>query len=173
MCLPPGRPAHPSRLESYFKWTASKEGEGLLWKGGGGIIFGGFLIQEVKLAGAPAGERQGGEGGEGWRSGRGWYRWTVYKGQRCHWRALHLLCQLPWFSHLQERAEGRGGLGSRCWQALWGLAEGNVLYLNNKSSFSCTVFYSISSDTICNVEHIPGNCLWWFALIFIYFSNLD
>lgn len=92
MCLPSGRPAHPSRLESYFKWTASKEGEGLLW---GGIIFRGFLIQEVKLAGARAGERQGGEGGEGWRSGRGWYRWTVYKGQRCHRRALHLLCQLP------------------------------------------------------------------------------
>lgn len=29
---------------------------------GGGIIFRGFLIQEVKLAGAPAGERQGGGG---------------------------------------------------------------------------------------------------------------
>lgn len=35
----------------------------------------------------------------------------------------------------------------------------NVLYLNNKSSFSRTAFYSISSDTICNVDHIPGNCL--------------
>lgn len=116
--------------------------------GGGGDYFSGFLIQEVKLAGARAGERQAGRQGGGWRrSGRGWYRWTVYKEQRCHWHALHLLCQLPRFSHLQERTEGRKRLGSRCWQALLGVAKWSVRYLNNKEKtpYSNTAFYSIWS----------------------------
>lgn len=82
-------------------------------QGGGGDYFSGFLIQEVKLAGARAGEKRTGKWVvAGQKSRRGWCRWTVYKGQRCHWHALHLLC-LPWFSHLQERTEGRRGLGTR------------------------------------------------------------
>lgn len=89
--------------------------------GGGRDYFSAFLVQEVKLAGARAGKRQAGRRvAVGRESGRGRYRWTVYKGQRCHRHALHLLCQLPWFSHLQERTEGRRGAGTRRRQALLG-----------------------------------------------------
>lgn len=65
-------------------------------QGGGGDYFSWFLIQGVKLAGTRAGERRAGRWVvAGQKSRRGWCRWTVYKGQH----ALHLLCQLPWFSH--------------------------------------------------------------------------
>lgn len=125
--------------------------------GGGGDYFPGFLIQEVKLAGTQAGERQGGRWvvGGWWRSGRGWYRWTVYKGQRCHWHALHLLCQLPWFSHLQERAEGRGGEEDWAVDAdKLGLVAWNVLYVNKCStvlmwSYPSSYFVMVCSNLLC------------------------
>lgn len=75
-------------------------------EGGGGDYFSGFLIQEVKLAGTRAGGRQAGRWVAAGQSRRAWCRWAVYKGQRCHWHALHLLCQLPWFSHRGKKRTG-------------------------------------------------------------------
>ena len=59
MCLPSGRPAHPSRLESYFKWTASKEGEGLLW---GGDYFPWVSYSRGQISGRSS-RREAGRGG--------------------------------------------------------------------------------------------------------------
>lgn len=71
MYLPWGQPEHPSRLESYFKWTAKREGRACCEGGGGkknrggGDYFSRFLIQEVKLAGARAKRKAGRRGGRG------------------------------------------------------------------------------------------------------------
>lgn len=102
MCLPSGRPKHPSRLESYFKRAAwSWGGELVVLEGGEKTqrwrelfisLF--VIIPEVKFAGMQAGYR--------WElrwvgEREGLVRWTVYKAQGCHWHALHVMCEPSWF----------------------------------------------------------------------------
>lgn len=122
MCSPPGRPAHPSRLESYFKWTASKEGEGLLWRGGGGggggrggDYFPWVSYSRGQISGRSS-RREAGRGREVRGGGVGGVGTDglFTKGSGATGVLYISSVSCPDFPHLQERTEGRRGLGSRC-----------------------------------------------------------
>lgn len=91
----------------------------------GGIIFRGFLIQEVKLAGAQAGERQGG-------------RWVVDRGVggvgtdglftkgSCATGMLYI-SSVSWPDFpTYSGGEGRRALASRCRHANTGRADSRI-----------------------------------------------
>lgn len=121
MCLPSGRPKHPSRLESYFKRAAwSQGGELVVLEGGEKMqrwkelfISLLFIIPEVKFAGMQAGDRWGLKWAGEWE---GLVRWTVYRGQGCHWHALHVMYGWPWFrgKTLFRRFWPAGSCGADC-----------------------------------------------------------
>lgn len=163
-------------MEGWGAWG----GGVLLWreeekKGRGwrGLFFRGFFFYSRGQISRHSGGREAGRevGGrlaeERWR---GRCRWTVYWGQRRHWRALHLLRQLPWFLPLTgENGAERAAAAAEDSSTLTRWAERRALYVDNLTQFS---FYSALQNVInlwcgfCDYFIFIIICL-WFLLFFL------
>ena len=142
MCLPSGRPEHPSRSESYLKWTAEWRGGAAVRGGGGGekkkterIIFMGFLFKRSNKQPLDrwreAGREVGGGGAEEWE---GLVQMDCLQRAAVPLASFTSPLSAALVFPLTGENRGGGGLGSRHWQALLGLGAAYCTDIMKKNS---------------------------------------